>query len=75
MTTQPIETQEKPSTEAEAEAEQFVLTIPKAGRKFYNVGRSASYEAARRGEIPTIRIGRKHLVPVAAVMRRLAEAE
>ena len=72
MTAQPIETQEKPSTEAEHE--RFVLTIPQAGRKFYGVGRSASYEAARRGEIPTIRIGRKLLVPVAAVERRLAEA-
>ncbi len=75
MTAQPFEPQGNPSTEAEAEHEQYTLTIPQAGKKFYNVGRSASYEAARRGEIPTIKIGRKLLVPVAAVMRRLAEAE
>ena len=52
----------------------FVLTIPQAGRKYFDVGRSASYEAARRGEIPTIRIGRKLLVPIAAVERLLEQA-
>ncbi len=72
MTAQPIETQEK--TPADAEHESYTLTIPQAGKKFYGTGRSASYEAARRGQIPTIRIGRKLLVPVAAVERQLAEA-
>ena len=59
---------------AEADHERFVMTIPAAGRKFFGVGRSASYEAARRGEIPTVRIGRKLLVPIAAIERMLAEA-
>ena len=58
----------------EADAEQYVMTIPKAGKKYFGIGRSASYEAARRGEIPTIKIGRKKLVPVAAVKRKLAAA-
>ncbi len=52
----------------------YVMTIPAAGRKYFDVGRSASYEAARRGEIPTIRIGRKLLVPIAAVERLLEQA-
>ena len=51
-----------------------VLTIPEAGRQYFRIGRSAAYEAARRGEIPTIRIGRKLLVPVAAIERMLVEA-
>lgn len=53
---------------------QYVMTIPEAGQKYFGIGRSASYEAARRGEIPTMKIGRKHLVPVAAMERKFAEA-
>ncbi len=52
----------------------YVLTIPAAGRKYFGIGRSAAYEAARRGEIPTIRIGRKLLVPIAALERLLEQA-
>lgn len=51
-----------------------VITIPQAGKIYFGIGRSASYEAARRGEIPTIKIGRKHLVPIAAMDRVLAGA-
>ena len=58
----------------DADSEQYVMTIPKAGKKYFGIGRSASYEAARRGEIPTMDIGRKKLVPVAAMERKLAEA-
>lgn len=47
--------------------------IPEAGRRL-GVGRNAAYEAARRGEIPTIRIGRRLLVPLAALERMLAGA-
>lgn len=38
------------------------------------IGRSAAYEAARTGQIPTIRIGRRILVPVFALERMLANA-
>jgi hypothetical protein len=34
------------------------LTVPEPGRRYFDLGRNASYEAARRGDIPTIRIGR-----------------
>ena len=51
-----------------------VMTIPEAGKRYFGVGRSAAYEAARRGEIPTIRIGRKLLVPIVAVERMLEAA-
>ena len=58
----------------DTDAKQYVMTIPEAGKKYFGIGRSASYEAARRGEIPIIKIGRKHLVPVAAMERKFAEA-
>jgi len=50
------------------------LTVPEAGRRYFDLGRNASYEAARRGEIPTIRIGRLLRVPVVALERMLEHA-
>ncbi len=51
-----------------------VLSVPEAGRRYFNFGRAASYEAARRGEIPIIRIGRKLFVPIQAIEKMLSEA-
>ena len=48
-------------------------TVPEAG-KILGIGRSAAYEAARTGEIPTIRIGKRVLVPVVALRRLLETA-
>ena len=47
------------------------LTVPDAGRVYYGLGRNASYAAAARGDIPTIKVGRLLRVPVAAMERRL----
>jgi hypothetical protein len=47
------------------------LTVPEAGRLYFDLGRNASYEAARRGDIPTIRIGRLLRVPIVALERML----
>ncbi len=49
-------------------------SVPEAG-KILGIGRSAAYEAARTREIPTIRIGKRILVPVAALERLLAGKE
>jgi excisionase family DNA binding protein len=38
------------------------------------ISRSAAYEAVKRGEIPSIRIGRRFLIPGDTVERLLAEA-
>ena len=45
-------------------------TITEAA-ELLGVGKSAAYEAARRGEIPVIRIGRRLVVPKAALQRLL----
>ena len=50
------------------------MTVPDAGRVYFSLGRNSSYEAARRGDIPTIRIGRLLRVPVVALERKLEEA-
>src|ERR1051325_7150013 len=50
------------------------MTVPNAGRIYFGLGRNASYDAAKRGDIPTIKIGRLLRVPVAAMERRLEQA-
>jgi excisionase family DNA binding protein len=45
-------------------------TVPEAA-EILGIGRSSAYEAARRGEIPTIRIGKLLLVPAAQLDRLL----
>jgi excisionase family DNA binding protein len=47
------------------------LTIREAARAL-GIGVNQAYEAARRGEIPTIKIGKRLLVPVVALERKLA---
>jgi len=46
------------------------MTIKEAA-KALGIGRDQAYEAAHRGEIPTIRIGKRLLVPVAVFTRML----
>ena len=50
------------------------LGVPQAGKQYFALSRGASYAAAARGEIPTIRIGRLLRVPVALLDRMLADA-
>ena len=45
--------------------------VPNVGRICYGLCRNASYAAARRGEIPTIKIGSLLKVPTAALRRQL----
>jgi excisionase family DNA binding protein len=45
----------------------LTLTVPEAGRKYFGLSREGSYDAAARGDIPTIRIGRLLRVPVRAL--------
>jgi len=46
------------------------LSVTEAG-KILGIGRNQAYEAAHRGEIPTIKIGKRLLVPKAAFERLL----
>jgi excisionase family DNA binding protein len=54
----------------EAKTERRTLTITEASQAL-GVSRNKAYEAARRGEIPTIKIGKRILVPLAALERML----
>ena len=50
--------------------ELLTLTIPEAARRL-GIGRNQGYECARRGEIPTIRLGKRLVVPRAAFQAML----
>jgi helix-turn-helix protein len=50
------------------------ISVPEAGRVYFGLARNAAYEAAHRGDIPVIRIGRMMRVPIAALERMLEEA-
>jgi excisionase family DNA binding protein len=53
--------------------ERLVYTVPEAGA-LLGLNRNASYDAAKRGDIPTIRIGNRLRVPKAAFLKRLDDA-
>jgi len=50
------------------------LSVPEAGRKYYGLSRNGSYDAAARGDIPTVKVGRLLRVPVRAMERKLDTA-
>ncbi len=45
------------------------MSVPEAGKVYYDLSRNGSYEAARRGDIPTIQVGRLKRVSVAVMDR------
>jgi hypothetical protein len=47
------------------------LSVPEAGREYYDLGRNGSYAAAKRGDIPTIRIGKLLRVPIRSLEQQL----
>lgn len=53
------------------ETKRPTMPVPAAGRKYYGLGRNASYAAAKRGDIPTITIGRRIFAIVSAIERQL----
>jgi excisionase family DNA binding protein len=53
--------------------ESLVYDVPEAGAML-NLTRNGSYAAAKRGELPTIKIGKLLKVPKAAFHRMLEEA-
>jgi len=50
------------------------ISVPEAG-EILGIGRNAAYDAAKAGQIPTIRIGRLLRVPVNALERMLEQGD
>jgi hypothetical protein len=57
-----------------SEKSPLTLSVPEAGEKYFGLSRNGSYDAAARGELPVIRIGRLLRVPVRALERMLDNA-
>jgi excisionase family DNA binding protein len=61
----------KPRSSSAPTEKPDTYSVPEAGRRV-DLGKNASYEAARRGELPVLRFGRKLRVPRVAFERLLA---
>ncbi len=51
-------------------SEQHVLTVEEAA-KILRISRNSAYEAVKRGDIPSVRIGRRVLVPRTSLEKML----
>jgi excisionase family DNA binding protein len=52
----------------------ITLTVPEAGRRYFGLSRNAAYDAAKRGDLPVVRVGKLLRVPVRALERMLERA-
>jgi hypothetical protein len=52
----------------------LTLSVPEAGERYFGLSRNAAYDAAKRGDIPVVKIGRLLRVPVRALERMLDSA-
>jgi hypothetical protein len=52
----------------------LTIPVPEAGKRYFGLSRNASYDAAARGDLPTIRIGRLLRVPIRALEKMLDRA-
>lgn len=50
------------------------MTVEEAG-DILGIARSTAYAAARSGELPTLKVGRRLLVPTASLLRMLGIAD
>jgi hypothetical protein len=50
------------------------LSVPEAGKLYFGLQRDAAYNAAKRGQIPTIRMGRTLRVPIVRLEKMLMGA-
>jgi excisionase family DNA binding protein len=57
---------------AEAPTPPRTVTIDEAGRML-GISRGLAYDAAKRGEIPTVKIGRRLLVPRARLLELIGD--
>jgi len=60
--------------EIELEKERAILTVKETAH-WLRLSRNSCYQAVLRGEIPSLRVGRRILIPKAALLRKLSEAE
>jgi hypothetical protein len=52
----------------------WTMSVPAAGKKYWGLSRNGSYDAADRGDIPTIRVGKLRRALVRPIEKKLAAA-
>jgi Helix-turn-helix domain len=52
----------------------LTISVPEAGKRYFGLSRNGAYSAARRGEIPTVQVGKLLRVPVRAMEAMLDRA-
>jgi len=57
-----------------ATIERKTLSVPEAGKAYFDLEKDAAYAAAKRGQIPVIRMGRTLRVPIVLLEKMLMEA-
>jgi hypothetical protein len=57
-----------------ATIERKTLSVPEAGKAYFGIEKDAAYAAAKRGQIPVIRMGRTLRVPIVLLEKMLMEA-
>ncbi len=57
----------------QTESERLTMSVPEAARRL-GIGRNQGYEAVRAGTIPSVKIGKRLLVPVVALERMLEKS-
>lgn len=55
------------------DVEKLTCTVPEAGRML-GIGRDAAYQAAKRGDIPVLRMGKRLIVPLVALKKKIENA-
>ena len=50
------------------------MSVPEAGRLYYGLCKNAAYDAAGRGDIPTVRVGRLLRVPIHKMEEKFGDA-
>jgi len=52
----------------------LTISVPEAGEIYFGLSKNGSYDAAARGDIPTIKVGKLLRVPVRAMEKLLDKA-
>jgi len=52
----------------------LTMSVPEAGKKYFGLSKNGSYDAAAKGVIPTIPVGRLLRVPIRLMERMLDNA-
>jgi hypothetical protein len=52
----------------------MTISVPEAGKTYFDLSRNAAYAAAKRGDFPTIKIGKLLRVPIRALEKKLDAA-